>query len=188
MSYQAYHGIIAERRVWAGSPGVELSVAAIMLPDGSTEVETRSIRHGDGRPVVEAQHRMSIGTAFSLAKSLGRVFVEASAQIETRGDRRDGNGQQYSEQRITAQDGTWMRVIAGPSDGRLVVRIDQGTGGSTGLEAATDVLLTLPFDLALARELKSAIAGAAFVAFDGQTPQESDVLPLLLGSALEAAS
>lgn len=159
----SYSGILAERRIWSGTPGIELSLAAIMLEDGSTEIETRVIGHGDGRPVVDWRRRIPLPTAFWLAEAIQDVLIEGARRIENDGDRDDREEHIFAEARAAGVDGEWVRIVASGHFGKPRLRVEWGIGEES------DLVFWLPF--MRARELPSALLGVFFVAFDAQIPE-----------------
>lgn len=156
----SYAGLLAERRVWSGTHGTELSIAAIMLDDGSTEIETRMIGHGDGRPIIEWRRWIPLSTALWIADAVQNALVDGAQRIENDGDREEREEHIYAEAYISAFDGAWVRVTVLGRYGTPLLRLDWGIGQES------DVAFYLPF--LRARELPSALRGAAFVAFDAQ--------------------
>lgn len=156
----SYYGILAERRVWTGRPGMELSVAAVGLQDGSVEIETRYVRHDSGRPQVEWRRRLPAATVLWLSDLVQEVLSSAVERIENDGHRSDRDFHVWAEEYHFAPDETWVRVVAVSHWGESVARIEWGFGDEV------DPVLELPFVRAL--ELVSALRGAFFVAFEAQ--------------------
>lgn len=165
----SYEGILGERRVWTGLDGVDLRIAAIRRADGRHDIETSFVRSGQGRPIVERRHTMSVAQGLHLAATMQEVLADAVDRIETQGDRSDREEHFFAEKYWFDSDGMWTRVAVVGAFDRLLVFVDWGIADGIDLGTEAPPLFVLPFARAL--EVPGALSGAALIGHSMNDPR-----------------